>query len=61
MLTTGPALKVTIHASGCSLDVQVMMRVDAIFPALNELISDGVIQAQSTTNLKVATRKTELP
>jgi|SRR5579872_3478460 len=35
--------------------------VDAILPALYELISDGVIEAQSTTILKVATRKTGLP
>src|SRR5258708_19424503 len=35
--------------------------VDAILPALYELISDGVIEAQSTTILKVATGKTELP
>ena len=35
--------------------------VDAILPALYELISDGVIEAQSTTILRVATGKTELP
>ena len=35
--------------------------VDAILPALNELISDGMIEAQSTMILKVATGKTELP
>jgi PII-like signaling protein len=35
--------------------------VDAILPALYELVSDGVIEAQRTTILKIATGKTELP
>jgi hypothetical protein len=35
--------------------------VDAILPALYELISDGVIEAQNTTILKVTTGKTNLP
>ncbi len=34
--------------------------VEAILPALSELISDGVIEAQSTTILKIAAGKTEL-
>lgn len=34
--------------------------VDAIMPALRELISDGLIEAQSTNILKIATGKTEL-
>ena len=34
--------------------------VDAILPALYELISDGVIEVQATNILKVATGKTEL-
>jgi uncharacterized protein len=116
MLTTGPALKVTIHvnadissrtkflheeilqllfehgvAGATLLRVQVGFgahhrlhtegaagvegehlplriefieseeAVDAILPALFELISDGVIEPQSTTILKIATGKTELP
>jgi uncharacterized protein len=115
MLTTGPALKVTIHvnadissrtkflheeildllfergvAGATLLRVQVGFgshhrlhtegaagtegehlpvriefienkeTVDAILPALYELVSDGVIEAQSTTVLRIAAGKTEL-
>jgi PII-like signaling protein len=41
--------------------IESKQTVDAILPALCELISDGVVEAQSTTILKIATGRTEHP
>ncbi len=40
--------------------IESMEAVEAILPALRELITDGVIEAQSTTILKCATGNEEL-